>query len=512
MQRTPPKTRSRSLAAFVVIGMSFLCAESASAETPEPSINEFLRPRSISSAFLSRPPILIQDARLVASDPGISDNFAEAVALDGGTIVVGAVTADGAVSGVGAAYVFSRSGLNWVQQAKLFAPPGTPFVANFGASVAINADTIVVGSPLDDASPAEQNTGSAYVFIRSGATWLFDARLIADDAIPNDRFGRSVAISGDWIAIGADGADGPGGNAQGAAYFFQRQDSIWTQRFKYVDPDGLAVDNLGRAIAMQGETCVAGAFGADGPAGTEQGAAYVFSKDKDSWMLTVRLQPDDLTQGAHFGLGVAVDGGTVAVGAFLDDGPGGNSQGSAYVFVRNPPTWSFQAKLRASDGQTAEWFGHGIALSGDRLFVTSPFDADSSSIQGSIHPFTRTGATWLEHPKFFASEVYPTTAVGWSLAFDGQLLIAGAPFNSGPVSMQQGNAYVWQVHPCCKGDLDGNGQVSAADVPPFADALLEPAVTEDSLCAADVNDDGAVNGDDIPVFTRKLFFLSTTCP
>lgn len=503
---------SHSLVAIVVTGLGCACANSAFAEVTPPSIVEFVRPRLTALSSLTLPPVVIQDARLVASDPGSFDNFAEAVALDGDNIVVGAADADGAIAGVGAAYVFSRSGLNWVQQAKIFAPPGTPLVDDFGTSVAISGDMVVVGSPMDDASPAEQNTGSAYVFVRSGATWAYSATLTADDAIPNDRLGRSVAISGDWIAVGADGVDGPGGNAQGGVYFFQQQDSVWMQRYKYVDPDGIAVDNLGRAIAMQGETCVVGAFGADGPAGAEQGAAYVFNRDNDTWTLTVRLQPADLTQGSYFGSGVAVDGDTLAVGAFLDDGPAGNSQGAAYVFVRDPPTWSLQAKLRASDAQATEWFGFGIGLVGDRLFVSSPFDANSTSIQGSIYPFTRSGSTWTEHPKFFASEIYPTTAVGWSLAYGGEFLIAGAPYNNGPVSMEQGNAYMWRVFPCCLGDFDGNGQIAIPDVPYFAQALLEPILNEGQLCAADINRDGVVNGNDIPLFTRKLFFFSTTCP
>ena len=103
----------------------------------------------------------------------------------------------------GSAYVFTRSGTTWTQQAKLTASDGAAD-DYFGYSVALSGDTALVGAYWDDVG-ANYDQGSAYVFTRSGTTWTQQAKLTASDGAAGDHFGHSVALSGDTALVGATG-------------------------------------------------------------------------------------------------------------------------------------------------------------------------------------------------------------------------------------------------------------------------------------------------------------------
>jgi hypothetical protein len=164
-------------------------------------------------------PTLAQEAKLTASDAAAGDLFGFNVAIDGETAVVGADADDtGAGTDAGSAYVFVRSGTSWSQQAKLTASDAAAG-DEFGVSVAISGNTIVVGADLDDAGGSF--SGSAYVFVRSGTSWSQQAKLTAGDAAAGDQFGLSVGISSETVVAGCIGDDS-GGIEAGAAYVFVR--------------------------------------------------------------------------------------------------------------------------------------------------------------------------------------------------------------------------------------------------------------------------------------------------
>ena len=149
----------------------------------------------------------------------------------------------------GSAYIFTRSGTTWTQQAKLIASDGA---TNdwFGIGVAIAGDTAIVGSYFDDVG-TNVDQGSAYVFVRSGTTWKQQARLTSADGAASDGFGLSVSISGDTAVVGAYNDD-IGSNAdQGSAYVFTRSGTNWTQQAKLTAADGAAVDWFGYAVMIE---------------------------------------------------------------------------------------------------------------------------------------------------------------------------------------------------------------------------------------------------------------------
>ena len=216
-----------------------------------------------------------QQQKLTASDGALGDDFGYSVAVSGDTAVVTAVFHNaGGNSDQGSAYVFTRSGTTWTEQSKLTASDGA---ANdqFGRSVALSGDTAVVGAHADNVG-ANSDQGSAYVFTRSGTTWTEQAKLTASDGAASDYFGMSVALSGDTVVVGA-WLDNVGANAdQGSAYVFTRSGTTWTEQAKLTASDGGAGDSFGVSFSMSGNTAVVGAYSDNVGSNADQGSAYIF--------------------------------------------------------------------------------------------------------------------------------------------------------------------------------------------------------------------------------------------
>jgi hypothetical protein len=264
-----------------------------------------------------------QQAYIKASNAGGQDFFGGAVAIDGDTIVVGAVSEDSNASGVngdqsdnsltlsGAVYVFVRQGSTWTQQA--YVKPLFPREGDrFGEFLDVSNNTLVVCSQYEDstatgingnqADDSGDDVGAVFVFHRQGSNWAQRAYLKASNAEEDDFFGASASVSGDLIVVGAFGEDSAsagmfgdqGDNTiagAGAAYVFRRSPSGWKQ-ISYVkssNPD--ALDRFGRVLAIDGTTLVVSAASEDGGAtgvngdssdNSVFGAGAVYAFDIDS--------------------------------------------------------------------------------------------------------------------------------------------------------------------------------------------------------------------------------------
>ncbi|MBU6413629.1 MAG: FG-GAP repeat protein [Planctomycetes bacterium] len=201
------------------------------------------------------------------------DRFGQAVAIDGDTMIVGAPNdAVGGNAFQGSAYVFTRSGTTWTQQAQLQASGGEAF-DEFGISVSLSGDTALVAAYRDDVG-ANGNQGSAYVFTRSGSMWTLQAQLTATGGAAGDNFGVSVALAGDTALVGAY-LDSVGANSQqGSAYVFTRSGTTWTQQAQLTASGGAANDQFGFAVALSGDTALLGAYRDDVGANPDQGSAW----------------------------------------------------------------------------------------------------------------------------------------------------------------------------------------------------------------------------------------------
>lgn len=274
----------------------------------------------------------IQTAKLTAADGAARDFFGAAVSVSGDTALIGAYEDDTAR---GAAYVFRRDLLEaapWSQSAKLTAADRRP-QDQFGRSLSIAGDTAIIGAFGDD--DRGESSGAAYVFDRESAGWTEVAKLLAADGAAHHYFGWSVAIFGDTVVVGAY-LDDDVGEDSGAAYVFERDRHDrrqWHQTAKLTAADGAPFDFFGRSVAISGDTVVIGAAH-DDDHGSASGSAYVFERDlydPTAWNQTAKLTASDGARNESFGGSVATSSEAVAVGASLDDDLGYGS-GSAYVY------------------------------------------------------------------------------------------------------------------------------------------------------------------------------------
>ena len=308
--------------------------------------------------------------KLTAADGAADDNFGVAVAMSGDTIVIGADRDDTAA---GSAYVFTRNGNVWTQQQKLTAFDRSGFDL-FGHSVSISGETVVVGSFNAD-TPGAVDSGAAYVFTRSVGVWTLQQKLIASDADFRDNFGFSVAMGGDTVVVGAYQDDLVAGVDSGSAYVFTRTGSQWAQQQKLTASDAAEGDFFGVSAAISGNTVVIGAFFDDTVRGDSAGSAYVFIRTGTVWSQQQHLFASDGAAIDDFGYSVAISGNAIVVGAVAGDTSAGTNSGSAYLFTRTGTVWTEQQELAASNGGSPEdYFGTSVAVSGNTIIVGAFFD------------------------------------------------------------------------------------------------------------------------------------------
>jgi len=269
-----------------------------------------------------------QQQKIQASDKQANDYFGYSVAISGDTVVVGASWEDTGGQQAGAAYVFTRSGTTWTQQQKIQASDRQAS-DYFGGSVSIDGDTVVVGAIGEDTGA--NSAGAAYVFTRSGTTWTQQAKIQASDAQAVDQFGWSVSISGDIVVVGAYEEDTGGTNA-GSAYVFTRSGTTWTQQQKIQASDIGAGDGFGQSVSISGDIVVVGAGGEDPSGFTDAGAAYVFARSGTTWTQQRKILASDFDSNDYFGRSVSIYGNTVVVGADHED-TGAADAGAAYIFT-----------------------------------------------------------------------------------------------------------------------------------------------------------------------------------
>ena len=321
-----------------------------------------------------------QQTKLLASDGAASDTFGQSVSIFGTTILVGTSKTT--------AYVFVYGDENWEEQAKLTPADEVTFGAD--ASVALFEDTALLGAPSDDEQAT--NAGAAYIFTRSGTAWSEQAKLLASDGGAQDQLGSSVALFEDTALLGAPSDDDQGTNA-GAAYVFTRVGTTWSEQAKLLASDGGAQDQFGNSVALDGDYGLIGAH-QDDDQGSNAGAAYVFLREADTWSEQTKLLASDGTAADFFGTSVALYGQRAVVGA-PREGTQGNNAGAAYVFVRTGPNWSEQTKLLASDGSANAWFGDSVAVSEDTILVGASSE-DSAAVNAGAVYFYNLGLTPLE--------------------------------------------------------------------------------------------------------------------
>ena len=353
--------------------------------------------------------------KLLASNAGGTDYFGDALSIDGDTIIVGAPREDTGASTSGSAYVFTRSGSTWTEQQKIDHPePETG--DQFGFSVAISGDTVVVGAPYHDIPSG--GAGAAYIFTRSGSTWTQQQKIQSSDIEGGDDFGYSVAISGDTVIVGAFDE-----SSAGAAYIFTRTGSTWTQQQKITASDIQSNDDYGISVSIDGDTVIVGSWWEDTTA-SGAGSAYIYTRSGSTWTEQQKIQASDAEENGYFGYSVAISGDTVIVGAYLAKYLG-DFAGAAYIYTRSGSTWTEQQKIRSSDIQDSDQFGWSVAIEGDTAIVGAPAEDTNEISAGAAYIFTRSGSTWTEQKKIQPTDVVSQDRFGRKVRISGNTVVGG---------------------------------------------------------------------------------------
>ena len=365
-------------------------------------------------------PILTQQQELTAADAAANGIFGTSVAIssDGNTALVGATNAN---AGAGAAYVFVRTGTSWIQQQELTAQDAeTGDFFGYDVALASDGSTAVVGTPHKNS-----DKGAVYVFTRVSKNWTQQQELTVPDSAQYDGLGESVAISGDGNTTLAGS---PGHNSQaGAVYVFTRSGTTWSQQPELAASDATSSAFFGWSVALSsdGNTALAGAYGQN----LEQGSAYVFTRTGATWTQQQELAAIDAADQSFFGWTVALsgDGNTALVGA-----PDTNSYaGSAYVFVRSGASWSQQQELTPADAAASDEFAGAVALSGDGNTALLGASGNGSG-SGAAYLFTRAATNWSQQQELTAADAATTNQFGGAVALsaDGYTTLVGSTGNN----------------------------------------------------------------------------------
>ena len=429
-----------------------------------------------------------QLAKLLADDGAANDFFGISVAVSGPTAIVGANLDNDNGSASGSAYLFDISDpANPTQSAKLLPDDGAAGDF-FGISVAISGATAIVGAHRNDDNGGD--SGSAYLFDTTTGRQI--AKLLANDGAAGDRFGRSVAISGATVIVGALGDDDNGPNS-GSAYLF---DTITGRQIaKLLANDGAAGDLFGRSVAISGATAIVGAS-YDDDNGSQSGSAYLF--DTTTGRQIAKLLANDGAAGDFFGRSVAISGTTAVVGAYLDD-DNGTSSGSAYLF--NTTKGVQMAKLLPGDGAAFDEFGRSVAISGATAIVGTHEDDDNGLNSGSAYLFDTT--TGRQLVKLLPNDGAADDHFGWSVAISGATAIVGAYWDDDN-GTNSGSAYLFDAAAPgnCPWDVNSDGVVNHHDI---LEVVHNLGLCDDpDNCPWDVNGDGTVNGRDVAAVARHF--------
>ncbi|MCA8975876.1 MAG: FG-GAP repeat protein [Planctomycetes bacterium] len=347
--------------------------------------------------------------RLTVQNASTFSAFGSAVALSGDVMVVGA--SDDAVpqNYTGSVFVFRRSNGNWVQEQKLTASNGG-LLHEFGRSVAIDGNVIVVGAPAPITSSFN---GAAYVFRFDGSQWNEEQILLP----AGDWIGWDVDIEGDRIVVGAMYTDLPGAAEAGAAWVYDFDGTTWNATQRLTASDHFGHDLFGSAVGLSGNTILVGARG-ESDNGLQLyyiGAVYSFDLTPSGWVETQKFRANLAEEQAQFGSSLAIDGDVAVIGA-----PAKNyREGAAYFVHRQGGTWVEDAKVLSPWPGYNHYFGLNLDLAGDLALIADLGRDMNGNPGGTVFAYRFDGSAWLDEPSFQGSHTVSGSGFGQAVALDG---------------------------------------------------------------------------------------------
>ncbi len=391
---------------------------------------------------LGRPWLGTQELRF--AEPAAVDRFGADIDIDGDVLLVGMPGDDGP-GNAGSGVVMRRDPETgtWAQEAVL---RRTAPLTNdaFGTRVAVWGTHAIIASPTARAASRASGAAAAFEYTE-GTGWapLGDLLPPADTLVAGDAYGGAVAVGGSWAAVGASRAAG-GGTQRGEVHLFRFSGGVWAHRQRLGAPNPRNGDRFGQSVAISGDgnTLIVGAGTADRNGLRDPGAAYVFRRSGETFVHEATLGP---IVGQHasdqFGFSVAIDGDTAAVGAPLEDEPE-SASGAVYLFVREADgSWRQDgSRLRAPDGRQGDRFGSSVDVSGDLVIVGAGGTDLTRDDQGAAYVFRRGPSAWaLDRALFLGDGEAGDFAGGFgteggAVGISGSQAVVSAPNATAPVA------------------------------------------------------------------------------
>ena len=301
---------------------------------------------------------------MIADDGVANDYFGTSVALDGNRLVVGAYNRDdGGISNRGKVYVYDWNGTSYVETTTVVASDAVDY-DRFGRSVALDGNRLVVGAIGRDVGGIV-NIGKVYVYDWDGSAYVETTTLVASDAVASDQFGTSVALEGNRLVVGAIGRD----DWRGKVYVYEWNGTSYVEVSTLLANDAVSDDFFGNSVALDGDRLVVGAIGRDDGGIRNRGKVYVYDWNGTSYVEVTTILASDAVENDQFGASVALEGNRLIVGAIYRDDGGISDRGKVYVYDWNGTSYIETATLVASDAVASDQFGTSVALEGNRLVV-----------------------------------------------------------------------------------------------------------------------------------------------
>jgi hypothetical protein len=265
----------------------------------------------------------------------------------------------------------------------------------FGESVAILGNMALIGASGDDENGVD--AGSVYLFQKDKTVWREISKIQPDDISAGDHFGASIAMDGEFAAVGAYGKD----SNTGAVYIFQNDGENWIQKAKLMATDGMSSDYFGVSLSLRNGFVIIGAYGRN-ISGPNTGAAYIFQNDGDNWVQVAGLTAENGAAGDYFGGSVAIFGNYALVGAPGTDQSGEDS-GKVYVYQYDGQRWILNAELDAPDGAAGGYFGTSVTLNQEFLAIgATGAKTTNEAISGAVYTFYNDGNQWVQSARITA--------------------------------------------------------------------------------------------------------------
>lgn len=301
---------------------------------------------------------------------------------------------------------------------------------------------VVLGAPYHDVGSIEDQ-GAAFVYYFDGDNWAHEQILTASDGVSGDEFGRSVAIDGDFLVVGAMFKNSNDKAQTGAAYIFKFDGSTWVEYQKIVPAEGESYDWFGGAADIEDTVMVVGAHTANVQESSNAGTVHVYYFNGSTWYEDQELYASDHGTQNWFGISLDLNGKDLIIGSTGDDIELNDDQGSAYVF-RYEDSWSEVQKLTASDGEESDDFGRSVSISGNTILIGSPeCEIDNVNYQGAVYYFNYSSGNWSQIQKLSIPTVNSFLSFGIDLALKGDTAIIGAEGQTVGDNTYQGAAFIY---------------------------------------------------------------------